>query len=63
MSEDIRCPFDPSCRVGDPCPHPDACAWYVRNEAGGHCAARDADEVLLRYQLARGLIASGNAHS
>jgi hypothetical protein len=50
-----RCPFEEGCRPQDPCPHPDACAWYVQSCPGGHCAARDSDEVLLRYQLAMGL--------
>ena len=49
---DTRCPFDPDCKVGDPCPHPDACEWYTENRPGGHCLARDSDEVLLRYQIA-----------
>lgn len=55
MSPEPRCPFDASCAANDPCPHPDACAWYVANGPGGHCAARDPDEVLLRYQVARGI--------
>jgi len=59
MEAEARCPFDPTCGPNDPCPHPDACSWYVANGPGGHCAARDPDEVLLRYQIAQATARSG----
>jgi hypothetical protein len=55
MDAPSRCPFEEGCLPDDACPHPDACAWYVENGPGGHCAARDSDEVLLRYQIAMGI--------
>jgi hypothetical protein len=52
MDAPSRCPFEAGCLPDDACPHPDARAWYVAGGPGGHCAAGDPDEVLLRYQIA-----------
>jgi hypothetical protein len=56
MNPPARCPYDASCQEHDPCPHPDACAWFIANGPEGHCSARDPDEVLLRYQIAQSLV-------
>ena len=55
MDAPSRCPFEAGCLPDDACPHPDACTWNVENGPGGHCAARDPDEVFLRYQIAMGI--------
>jgi hypothetical protein len=52
MDAPSRCSFEEGCLPDDACPHPDACACYVENGPGGHCAVGDPDEVLLRYQIA-----------